>query len=760
MSFFDMKPKVIWAKEIHRDFDQYVAFRREFTIPYETTIEFNVFANTYYNLYVDGNFIHRGPVRKHEKCAEYDKLNVRLMAGTHTVAVLVHWLGIEVPAHRMGKPAFWLCAQGKDISFVTDSSWKSKFLTAFLNNDSQLMGCYDFREEVDMREYPEGWTEIGYNASEWDDAEEYYEVGSSLDYCTKYILRQMKLFSYSWEKGTIIKRGHYTENKPSDTYFFERMISRLRGNNGNDGSFAVAEFEMTVSGTLSVEYKGCKNGAELIIGYDDMLDDNGFPKPDRFTRYGDRFILSEGDGRIEIFMPRGFKYALIELSGNGVIEKVSVRKEEYPYLPTEITVGDTFFDSLYKQCLRTQHICTIDGYTDCVNRERVLWLGDAWIDTMSAYYAEPDKGLLLTTIYEHAMGQVEKGAICGYNSSDLQPDWLHMPSYNMMYLHMLCDYILFTGRTDDIIPLKDTAKGILRFISNNMSPDGLCELNDFWDWGGASAEGQQLKTSAFFIYTVERMLKFMELRDIAEPYRAIAENMRKSCRKIFWSEDRGVFLDACVYGEAPDPLCTQIGNALAVLADICPYEYQNRLMERILTPTELDKIPIGENMDGTQFTFDKSKISPPGTMFTALFVAMTLFEKNREDLAIPYMRDVWGTYKGMQTLPELRFNGPNNTVCHGWSGGPGYLIPRYILGLYPDEYGWKTVTLVPPSVSADELPSAGGRITTPFGILTVQWTRDDDHLKVTADIPDGITLRVLWKKQKFEFTENTCIYII
>ena len=55
---------VIWTA-CNREVDVYVLFRKKFHAPGgECSIK--LFANTYYNLYIDGSFIHRGPVRRTE----------------------------------------------------------------------------------------------------------------------------------------------------------------------------------------------------------------------------------------------------------------------------------------------------------------------------------------------------------------------------------------------------------------------------------------------------------------------------------------------------------------------------------------------------------------------------------------------------------------------------------------------------------------------------------------------------------------------
>ena len=55
MKYFKITPSVIWAKNCGRDFDQYVAFRREFTFENDGEVNLCLFANTYYNLYLSDN---------------------------------------------------------------------------------------------------------------------------------------------------------------------------------------------------------------------------------------------------------------------------------------------------------------------------------------------------------------------------------------------------------------------------------------------------------------------------------------------------------------------------------------------------------------------------------------------------------------------------------------------------------------------------------------------------------------------------------
>ena len=73
-SNIEFQAKNIWAAVTERDYDQYVLFRKNFLLDESGKVKLELFADTYYNLYVDGVFLHRGPIRRHELNAFYDEI--------------------------------------------------------------------------------------------------------------------------------------------------------------------------------------------------------------------------------------------------------------------------------------------------------------------------------------------------------------------------------------------------------------------------------------------------------------------------------------------------------------------------------------------------------------------------------------------------------------------------------------------------------------------------------------------------------------
>ena len=57
------------------------------------------------------------------------------------------------------------------------------------------------------------------------------------------------------------------------------------------------------------------------------------------------------------------------------------------------------------------------------------------------------------------------------------------------------------------------------------------------------------------------------------------------------------------------------------------------------------------------------------------------------------------------------------SLCHGWSSGPGFLLPTYVLGVEPTAPGWKRVRVRP---ALGDLDHAEGVVPTPMGPITVE----------------------------------------
>ena len=742
----DFKALRIWAADESRNKNCYALFRKKFVLSSEYECTVKISADTYYNLYIDGAFINRGPVRHHEFSYEYDELTVALDAGEHIIAVLVHHIGVECATHRVGERMLWLEMDTPEGLIVTDESWKATECDAYLDS-AEPMSHFGFREICDCRLYPDDWQSLTFCDEAWGGAR---TLGGVLDGCHKnYKKRSLKLFNYIKLCGDIIGRGTFSEGSfdKDSPDFWERasLRSRHTDNASGDGSYAIADFGVSLSGGAVIHYEGADEGCELIVSYDDMLNSKGYIDNCRAIGFSDKFILKAGSGSVTTAMARGFRYVMADASGNCKITAITALKEEYPYSEcTPFTSSDTWLNVLFDQSARTQRICTIDGFTDCVTRERVLWLGDAYMDCLGTYYSEPDYGLVLDTIYQHACSQGPNGALGGYTMSDLNPDWIYITSYNMMWLHMLCDYVKYTGDTDSIRPLMPVASRLINHLCSLRDDNGVIDTakggDGFWDWGFSEDNGLLLMSNAYFIHTVERLYAhpfFKEL--INEELYSQMKDMKAKCFELFYDGESGTFYDA-IRPDGGKSLRSQTANCFAIMSGICPDELKMTVVENIFNPEFIGDMAVGEWSNGDRAVEpDRTKINPISSMYGAMFVCKSLFDSGFSEEALRVMREVWEPFKDLPTLPELCHNGVNNTMCHGWSGAPAFLLPMYVLGLNPIEDGWRVAELAPP-IDSTGISCAKGVVMTPHGELKTQWIAFDGGIKLYAEIPRGVTL--------------------
>jgi len=151
-------------------------FRRTFTLPepaHRATL--SIFADTRYEVWVDGLWVGRGPARFSRTHREYDVYHLsELAAGDHRIAVLVQW----APNQRRSESLTPYLkarleatdAQGQVLTVVqTDSTWKALLSDAWRQDAApvhswQLIGP---TELLDLRRLPPNWTTATYSDAGW-----------------------------------------------------------------------------------------------------------------------------------------------------------------------------------------------------------------------------------------------------------------------------------------------------------------------------------------------------------------------------------------------------------------------------------------------------------------------------------------------------------------------------------------------------------------------------------------------------------------
>lgn len=136
-----------------------------------------VSADSRYQLFVNGEFLGRGPARSDPRWQSYDvyALSRKLRRGKNVIAALVHHYGVSTGAYVLGRGGFlFQCdgstRSGKSFQTTSDESWKVAQAAAWLQDTPRVSEPLGFIEVYDANQEPQGWQSSEFDDSAWSKA--------------------------------------------------------------------------------------------------------------------------------------------------------------------------------------------------------------------------------------------------------------------------------------------------------------------------------------------------------------------------------------------------------------------------------------------------------------------------------------------------------------------------------------------------------------------------------------------------------------
>lgn len=743
-----------WSEETAADRNVYALFRRGFSLDGPGELHLAVTADSEYVLYVDGEFVTRGPARAPLEYYLYDEIAVPLSPGAHCLAILAHHVGEVNACMRLGRPGLlvdgYVEGAGGQLDLSSGPTWRCYRPTAWRRDLPELMSHFGFWEDCDLSQLPHGWTLPGFDDAEWATP-----VTIGAPPCPPWqrlIARDIPVPVYSRLPGSLVGAGDWEETQAQAAIPSVQVAARRRTPQAPAGGFPLTltlaseggqyltvDFGRTVSGYVEIEFADAPAGVQLDLSYDEMLTPEAAVNPERsYAHLTDRYRLAGGSGRLRPVHPRGFRYVTLDMAGASTVEIAGVTavEETYPFtVQASFTTPDEQLMSFVRRGAETVRICTTDAFTDCPTRERVQWMGDLQLQARVAVYAFGDTQMLRHALFQGAQGALPDGRINGFFPTDRTN--LAWAVSSLMWLHSLVDYWLYAGN-EDIHRLLPTAERLLEFLSTQTDGTGLIRgwpAGQFWGWAPLEEEGCLLLTNAAYLWALARMAEQPLFRGVVgDDAAARLDHLRRTAHAEFWDPARQYYRDVPM-GDPRSPIYSQQANTLAVLAGICPPDQRQALLRRVIDPTRLGPVPVGEATLRAGPRPSPDQLVPMGTLWFAQFLCQALFEADLDEEALAQMRYFWGAYDYLPTFPETRIQHGNTTHCHGWAGGPAYLLPAYVLGVQPVAPGWSAVRVSP---HPGGLTEAHGVFATPQGPLEVAWTRRDEQLSLQIEAPAGL----------------------
>jgi len=377
--------------------------------------------------------------------------------------------------------------------------------------------------------------------------------------------------------------------------------------------------------------------------------------------------------------------------------------------------SDETLNKVYDISARTLRLCMQDFYEDGPKRDRMLWIGDLRVEALVNYCVFGDVGLARQSLMQMADLQLPDGMIPGVG-----PDFssTYLPDYCAYYVMAVADYYRYTADLRTLNLLYPYLRKLMAWFRTNSDASGLFVKADrpgwwiFVDWDESMEKKDRVMAMEALYYwalnDAAEIAKAVRKNLDAGDYLARADKLKQSVNSVLWTKEKRAYVD-CLTDEGPSQKVHRQPNALALLAGLPEKQMVPNILS-VLTRT--------------------SRAAPVTTPYMNFYVASALFAAGRPAQALDLVKTYWGAMlaRGATTCWEkfdpdwpTPYEQRDLSYCHGWSSGPGQLLPAYVAGVRPAKPGFEQA-LISPDLGG--LAWVKATVPTPKGPVRVDWKTD------------------------------------
>ncbi|MCF6263301.1 MAG: hypothetical protein L3J24_06915 [Xanthomonadales bacterium] len=523
--------------------NRWFLFRRSFELSVLPEFaELEITADSRYQLFINDQFIGRGPCRANPYYIREDKHEVSnfLQNGKNVVAVLVHVYGIDTAWYETTKN-YWQRIFGDGGLYLnsnielgaqrlkSDEEWRCIQANAWSGETPRAGWGQAFIEDFDANKIPPNWTGIAFDDSDWPLAQEMY-IKAGRDDLAKgwgnlmpfpmtmprgiaqlketplYPDRVVAAFGLIPDPEIAIDRRVYDEKsiEVADSCFqnLDELIGGRDGNtviktDGDNDVAVVVRFEKNHSGHPFIELE-CKGGEIIELVVSETIPgefDKGMPKTPRLGRetFLDcaqlfRYTARPGRQRFEKFEWTAVRYAqlVVRNAPEGIkVIKIGSTYTRYP-LKREghFECSDEFLNRLWEMGVYTTEQCTHDGWEDCPGREKRQWVGDGLVHYQvgAAVFGNSSREVDRLFLLQGLESQREDGMIQMFAPGDHKTHSITIPDFGLQWILAIGHYLQHTGDLDTVRELFPGVQRLLKWFERNMGPNDLLVDLPYWNF--------------------------------------------------------------------------------------------------------------------------------------------------------------------------------------------------------------------------------------------------------------------------------------
>jgi hypothetical protein len=709
-----LQSSMIWAGPEAPGEGVAVTFRKTFALTNPpNTATLSIFADARYILWVNGQYVERGPARFQPNGPEYDPIDIasHLQAGSNVLALVVvgNLSGGKVMRHVPGLTAILDC-DGREV-LRTDASWQCTLKNPYQKVRATWADLLD--ERVDAR-IPNGdWTAVEYDASQWQMAK--HIDGSAWGPLTARRIPRLRETPVPFQ----IQNGATLPMTLTNGQRLRFTTSRLVQAYPVISFTADAGTEMAIN-PCKVNYVA-QAGPQTYFTLDTM-----------------------GTTQVEIVVKQG----RASITGFKLMERL------YPYNRLgNFTCNDPFLNQLWEMCARSCEVLSEDSYVDCADRERVEWMDDTppGFDITETAMAGPaaadgkivfsDPRLLEELVRRTGLTLQPEGWVKAHTCSDRYDIHAQMEDRACDWVAGLRLYYEATGDPKVIQEIWPAVVAQMNYFLDRRTPRGLVRGRDWVVWGNPLGylTGETTTLNVF----VQRALAdsaflagAIGAKEDGQRFSDAADHLKQAINTVLWDEADGGFcsgyfdevdatnLNRTVYGLRKVALpvtdhrtpATLHADLFALDQGVVPPERRDRVISAMLkqTPDQLS-----------------------GSIMVYYYAMKQMYALDRPEFDTRVLNMFRQGWKAMVANPwDCSWEGfDGGSKAHIYGMYPGYFLSADVLGVRRDAPVWKHQIVIAPHLGG--LTHAGGVVVTPFGPVPVDWNNADGVLHFKVTVPEN-----------------------
>lgn len=753
----DIQSAIIWTSGPTPEKQAYVVFRKTFELlDVKPNTTMKIFADSRYMLWINGQYVLRGPCRFNPKWPEYDSLSIQpyLKKGKNAIVILVHNYGDAINGRIMKHvPGLSVVMQDdKKEILCSDSTWRWNANNRYCNSPESWNTV---PSKIDGRIDAGDWVQADFDDTSWHGAK---AVDGSL-------WGKMHPRGLPLPKETGLKNISLL---PSGEPLNKHLPIELK-----EGEEILVDLGMMAMTYTCMELDA-EDGSELDIKYA-LRYKNG--KPYEMYGVGDKYIATSGKQNFMTFDQWGCHNVLIRCtSGKVRINELTMVDRRYPFERIgSFESNDKTLNKLWDMAVNTIEVTCDDAYGSDA-RERNEWLQDPAqpnFTTTRVALAGPGKDdkliysdpRLLKNILRHAvLGQLPDGRILATFPTDRGPEDCHyfIDDYACQWIEALKIYV---DATNDRIFLKEmwpSLKAQMKWFTDHHSSRGLLDGREYASFDNPLAyihcEGATLNA---YYYNALRIATYLagllDDRQSEKLYQETADQLEMAYNQYFWDDKEQAYLSAYIDDKKYAP--TSHAQLIALYAEIVPKERIDQVRKWFLTNYKNPGMfHCCHNPDYEKMIENKAGVNMPVVYYWVFTELYRMDTKEKDMEAVNEIRRRWTPMVSYQqdagTLSESFINekGEGATEsCHNYGAVPAYFLSSYVLGVQLDGPVWNKKLIIKPRLA--DLTYAKGIVVSEFGPVSVNWQlSENDSLSFDIEIPDGISATINLPKPGNKFS--------